>query len=70
MQHRLTDCLCSECQTLDALPVRRQGIPGAKQQTFVEPAPLEPWQRRQIEKAKAKSAAPLFDIVNNEAGER
>jgi len=26
-----TICLCAECQRLDALPLRRQGIPGARQ---------------------------------------
>lgn len=41
-----TDCNCAECQRLDALPLRRQGIPHAKQATFlgggyVPPAPMQ-----------------------------
>lgn len=29
------NCTCNECQRLDALPVRRHGIPHAKQATFL-----------------------------------
>jgi hypothetical protein len=35
----LARCTCPECETLDRLPARRQGIPGAFQTTFDAPAP-------------------------------
>ncbi len=34
MAAHLTRCTCSECERLDRLPARRQGIPGAVQLTF------------------------------------
>lgn len=34
----LTRCTCPECRSLDRLPVRRHGIPGAWQTTFALPA--------------------------------
>lgn len=51
-----TDCNCAECERLDALPIRRHGIPHAKQATFLggdytPPAPMhapikppQPWE--------------------------
>lgn len=39
-----TDCNCAECERLDALPIRRHGIPHAKQATFLgghDPRPID-----------------------------
>lgn len=39
------NCTCPECERLDALPVRRHGIPHAKQTTFIgasyDPRPID-----------------------------
>lgn len=39
------NCICAECQRLDALPVRRHGIPHDKQTTFIgamhDPRPID-----------------------------
>lgn len=67
MANALTDCLCSECQSLDALPSHRQGIPGARQQTFVEAPALAPWQQRRLDKASADNGTPLLDFAGEKA---
>lgn len=35
-------CTCNECQRLDALPLRKQGIPGCRQLGLVETAQAAP----------------------------
>lgn len=65
MADQLTDCMCSECLALDALPAHRQGIPGARQQTFVAADPLAPWQQRRLNRVPADLGTPLLDLVKD-----
>ena len=65
------NCTCAECERLDALPVRRHGIPHAKQTTFIgvayDPRPIdwpevEPYQPEGPSKRPAQpyDGLPLF----------
>ena len=58
-----SNCTCSECERLDALPLRRHGIPNAKQATFLAggdyPPPPEPMSAP-IKPPQPWESLPLF----------
>lgn len=68
----LTECRCRECRAGDALPIHRQGIPGARQLTFIQPgAKRMSTMEDQLKEACRNDCAqygepPCFEIVADE----
>lgn len=65
MEH--ANCSCAECAKLDALPVRRHGIPHAKQSTFLNAAYYyAPWPEKSDAELDAELDALTAQIAQRE----
>lgn len=51
-------CTCNECQRLDALPTRRQGIPGCRQLVLVDAAQHRT-DNNQAQRLQLAAASPM-----------
>ena len=64
----LVECRCAACRAGDALPLHLQGIPGAKQLTFIQPgkASMTPHEKRLREECRDSCAEygdpPCFEL--------
>ncbi|WP_310532526.1 hypothetical protein [Novosphingobium sp.] len=54
-------CICEECRRGDALPLRRQGIPGARQLALVDAAPAGTDNRQPRGPQRGLEGLGLFD---------